>query len=245
MKKFIFYILLASCSMLYAQAPSGEEILERVDKNYDAESRVSIMKMVIKGVRGTRTVEAKTWAKGIDKTLTQYLAPTREKDTKMLKLKDELWIWTPATDRIIKIAGHMLRQSLMGSDVSYEDFMEDPKLSNNYKVKSVGEEKIDDRPCYLLVLTAKKEDVTYHSRKLWVDKERYLPLKEDLFAKSGKLLKTFKINEVFQIGTRWYPKKMVFKDVLLEGSGTEIIIDSIEFDLEIPEYIFSKASLKR
>jgi len=46
----------------------------------------------------------------------------------MLKLGDELWTYTPETDRIIKISGQMLRQSVMGSDLSYEDMMEDRKL---------------------------------------------------------------------------------------------------------------------
>ena len=139
----------------------------------------------------------------------------------------------------------MLRRSLMGSDVSYEDFMEDPKLSNIYTAKLIGKEKIDDRNCYVLELTAKKENISYHSRKLWVDDQRYLPLKEHLYAKSGKLLKTLVINEVFKVKNRWYPKKMIFKDVLKKGSGTEFIIDSIQFNVKIPRHIFSKAALRK
>jgi hypothetical protein len=30
---------------------------------------------------------------------------------------------------------------MMGSDISYEDYMEDPKLSNMYSVELVGEER--------------------------------------------------------------------------------------------------------
>jgi hypothetical protein len=37
-----------------------------------------------------------------------------------------------SVDRTIQIAGHMLRQSVMSSDMSYEDLMEDPKLVNLY-----------------------------------------------------------------------------------------------------------------
>jgi outer membrane lipoprotein-sorting protein len=190
-------------------------------------------------------VKSKSWAQGNDKVFTEYLAPAREKGTKMLKLKDELWTWTPSTDRTIRIAGHMLRQAVLGSDVSYEDFMEDPELSNIYDVKVIGEEEIGDRTCHVLDLTAKVDEIAYYSRRLWVDGERYLPLKEDRFAKSGKLLKTVKIDEVFQIGERWYPKKMTFKDVLKKGDGTQFTIDSIEFDVDVPEHIFSKASLRR
>ena len=54
-----------------------------------------------------------------------------------------------------------------------------------------------DRSCWVLELTAKSgTDPAYHSRKLWVDKERYLVLKEERFATSGKLLKTSEVTKV-------------------------------------------------
>ncbi|MFA5857852.1 MAG: outer membrane lipoprotein-sorting protein [Elusimicrobiota bacterium] len=225
---------------------TGTQILKLIDKNYNAKTQVSVSEMVIKTERGpARTVESKSWSEGNDKTFTEYLAPAREKGTKMLKLGDELWIWSPSADRVIKIAGHMLRQSVMGSDLSYEDFMENTKLADAYDVVIATEQMVNARQCYILELTGKVDDLAYHKRKIWVDKERYVPLRSDLYAKSGKLLKTFKIADVFQVGDRWYPKKMVFKDALKRGDGTEFIIKSIEFDVEIPAHVFSKASLRR
>jgi len=245
MKKLIICILLGGLTLVYGQEPSGRTILEKVDANYIAENRKVVSTMIIKGRRSTRTLQAQSWIRGINKAFTEYLSPAREKGTKMLKLEDELWIYSPSTDRIIKIAGHMLKRSVMGSDLLYEDYMEDPKLSNMYNAELTGDESINGRDCYILELSAKKEGIAYYRRKMWVDKERYLPLKEELFAKSGKLLKRLVINEVFKVEGRWYPKKMVFKDVLKKGKGTEFIIDSIEFDVKIPGYIFSKASLRR
>lgn len=224
---------------------TGEQILEKVDENYVADNRKVTSTMIVKGRRGSRTLQVLSWVQGTEKAFSEFLSPPREKGTKMLKLENELWIYTPSTDRTIKIAGHMLRRSMMGSDISYEDYMEDPKLSNMYSVELVGEEKLVDRNCYLLELIAKEEGVSYYSRKMWVDKENFLPLREDRFAKSGKLLKTFVINEIFQVQERWYPKRVTVKDVLASGEGTEYIIDTIEFDVEIPDYIFSKASLRK
>ena len=242
----IFLLLISFACPAYAEPPSGTEILERVDANYDAKSRISTATMVINGRRGSRTITSKSWAQGTDKAFTQYLSPPREKDTKMLKLGDELWIWSPSADRTIKIAGHMLRQSLMGSDVSYEDFMEDPQLKNSYDVVLEGEEKIGDNDCYVLMLTAKEgASPSYHKRRIWVDRDRYLPLKQELFAKSGKPLKRFSIEETIRVGERWYPKRMVFKDLLKSGDGTIIILDSLKFDVDIPDHIFSKASLRK
>ena len=114
----------------------------------------------------------------------------------MLKLGDELWTYTPSTDRIIKISGHMLRQSVMGSDLSYEDMMEDPVLGNIYEAAVVGEETVLERPCWVLELTATKEDTAYFKRKIWVDKERFVILREEMFARSGKLLKTLEVKSV-------------------------------------------------
>jgi outer membrane lipoprotein-sorting protein len=225
--------------------PSGDWVLERVDENIGSDNKVSTSEMVIHGRRGSRSIKSKSWLQGMDRSFTEYLAPAREEGTKMLKLEDQLWIYMPSTDRTIKISGHMLRQSVMGSDLSYEDFMEDPKLTNLYEAKVVAEEVLLERPCWVLELTSKGGDIAYHSRKIWVDKERFVSLKEERFAMSGKLLKTFTVREVSRTQNRWIPTHVVFKDELKSGKGTEFFLESIELNADIPEYIFTKASLRK
>ena len=51
----------------------------------------------------------------------------------------------------------MLRQSVMGSDLSYEDLMEDRTLEDMYDAQVTGEDTVLDRPCWLLTLTANAE----------------------------------------------------------------------------------------
>lgn len=230
----------------FAQTRSGEEILKLVDNNLVIDQAVSISTMIVHGRRGTRTIKSKSWAKGRDKAFVEYLSPAREKGRKMLKIGDKLWTYTPEpSDRIITISGHLLRQSVMGSDLSYEDMMENHKLTEMYDARLTGREDINGRPCWVLELTAKKKDVAYHTRKIWVDSGRWLPLREERFARSGRLLKTTEITEVFKIDNRWYPKKMIFKDKLSKGKGTEYIIESIDFNVEIPEYMLTKAALRQ
>ncbi len=163
----------------------------------------------------------------------------------MLKLEKQLWIYSPSTDRTIQISGHMLRQSVMGSDLSYEDMMDDRKLTDVYVATVAGEETIDGRKAFLLELTAKVEDVSYHSQKMWVDSERFVPLKQELYAKSGKLLKQMEMKDIIQVQGRWFPSTVVYKDMLKQGDGTEFKITKIQFDQEIPAYIFTKAVLKQ
>jgi outer membrane lipoprotein-sorting protein len=133
----------------------------------------------------------------------------------------------------------------MGSDLSYEDMMDDRKLTEIYNAKVAGNETINGRNTYVLELTAKVDDATYYSQKIWVDIERYVPLKEELFAKGGQLLKRITLSDIKQVQGRWFPMSAVYKDVLKEGSGTEFKMTSVKFDQSIPDYIFTKAALKQ
>jgi len=53
------------------------------------------------------------------------------------------------------------------------------------------------------------------------------------------------LKDIIKIQDRWYPSRMIFKDVLKNGQGTEFIIESIKFDQDIPPYVFTKAILKK
>ena len=238
--------LLIICTLAaWLTLPDAKTILDKVDQNMSSKNRVFESTMIINGIRNKRTITSKTWSEGDRRSFTEFLSPAREQGTKMLKLEGQLWIYSPSTDRTIQIAGHLLRQSVMGSDLSYEDMMDDRKLTDVYNASVAGEDKIGDRNTWVLELKAKVTDAAYESRKIWIDEERFVPLREELFAKSGQLLKRTDLKNVVKTDGRWFPTTVIFKDMLKQGEGTEFIISSIKFNQKIPEYIFTKASLKQ
>jgi len=234
---------------LLLATPNATEILHRIDQQMVTRSTEATTTLIITNRRGRETrITSRSWSRGESSSLVEYLSPAREKGVKMLRLDNVLWMYTPQADRVIQISGHMLRQSVSGSDLSYEDMLNNGKLVDIYDAVVVGEEYFEDRPCYVLHLRAKAgvEDIAYAQRKVWVDKTRFLPLKEERYAKNGTtLLKNFEIRDVMQIGSRWYPKEMFFKDVLAKGQGTRYIIDDIKFDVKLPDYLFTKAALRK
>jgi outer membrane lipoprotein-sorting protein len=244
MKIGIYTVVMLSVSLSLA-AQDAREILETVDKNMSSKNRIFESDMIIHGRRSSRTIGSRTYSVGTKQSFTEYLSPAREQGTKMLKLEDQLWIYSPSTDRIIQISGHMLRQSVMGSDLSYEDMMDDRKLTEVYDAALAGHEEIDGRDTYVLDLVANVDDVAYHSQKIWVDSERFVPLKQEMYAKSGQLLKRTTLSDVQKVQGRWFPMSMVYKDMLKDGEGTEFRITSAKFDQDIPDYIFTKAALKQ
>ncbi|MDP6340155.1 MAG: outer membrane lipoprotein-sorting protein [Candidatus Marinimicrobia bacterium] len=223
-----------------------DEILDAMGANLYAKSRVLTSKMIVHGRRSSRTIESRNWVVGVDMAFTEYLSPSREAGTKMLKNGDKLWTYSPQTDRVIQISGHMLRQSVMGSDMSYNDMMEDRPLMELYEATLEGSVEIDGRDHWIMLLEAKVKGLSYPMRRAWIDKEYLLPMKEELYAKSGKLLKTSTMDGIKKVQGRWFPSRFVFKDELKRNSkGTEWVIDKIAFDVDISDSRFSKALLRK
>ncbi len=223
---------------------SGEEIMERVDKNRVYEKIEYDGKMIIKKGDKIRTKLMHVYAEGEEKALIEFTNP-EDIGTKYLKLSGEMWIYFPDAEEIIKISGHMLRESMMGSDFSYEDVMENEELRKKYSVTVVGSEVVDERDCYVLELVAKDKKVTYAKRKLWVDKERFAVLKIQLFALSGKLLKEVMVENVEKYGDRYFATKLTMMSKLLKDSSTTFEMEEINFDADIPDNAFTKRSLER
>lgn len=242
----IKYFTLLALSLISLNLPGqdGNAILDRVDRNLSSKNRVIESSMTIHGRRSSRTITSRSWTEGDKRSFTEYLSPASEAGTKMLKLEGQLWIYTPSADRTIQISGHLLRQSVMGSDLSYEDMMDDRKLSDVYTVTISGRDTLQKRDVIILELVAKVSDIAYYRQKMWVDAERFVPLRQEMYAKSGQLLKRAELSDVKRVQERWYPSKVVYKDMLKDGKGTEFVTTSIKFDQQIPDHIFSKASLR-
>lgn len=236
------FFLLAEVALA---GPSAMEIIRKVDENQNRQKQIITYAMTVHGKRTSRTIKGKSWIDGDEKSYTEYLAPVRERGTKMLKVGDKLWTYYPKADRVVSISGHMLRRSVMGSDLSYEDMMEKRGLEEIYKANLDGEEVLDGRKTYVITLEAIASDVAYQKLRVWVDQERFVTLKQEMYAASGKLLKRMETLGMERHKGRWYVNHMRFKDVLKEGKGTEFLLEEVDFDAEFSDRRFSKGQLRR
>ncbi len=241
---FVSFLLTCSSPVL-ADLPSGNELLRMMDANMTFASRSSRMKMTVTG-RRTRVYELVSLARGQDDAAIEYVAPARDKGTRMLKLAGELWIWLPSVDKVQKISGHMLRQGMMGSDLSYEDMMTAQKTEEQYTASITGEESLDGRPCWKLVLAAKNDTVSYPKRITWVDHVTLIPAKQELYALSGMLLKTWMMSDVREYeGGRRFPAKMEIRDHVKKDSVTKLEFSDLKFGVDLPKDRFTLRWLER
>ncbi len=225
---------------------TGEEILSKMDNNREyktikytgtmeihVDDKVRIKNLTVEAMDGEKT-----------KAIVEFTNPEDE-GTKYLMLEKNLWIYFPEENDVVKISGHMLKEGMMGSDVSYEDALESDKLSEKYKITLTGEEKVKEQNCYVITLDAKVKDVPYYKRKMWVTKDSFVALKEEMYAKSGKLLKVSNVLETKKIGGRQFATKVEMVNKLRKNSKTVFTMKDIVFDKPMDKGKFSMRYLRK
>lgn len=225
-------------------APGAEELLARLDSNESFRTirYTGRMEIVIGGQ--TRVKEMTAVAMGSDKALIEFTNP-EDRGIRYLKLAKELWMYFPKEQDTVKISGHLLKEGLMGSDVSYEDALESADFRAKYTASVTGSEEVGGRRAWILELKAKVPTASYDRRLMWIDAERYVQLKEEMYAKSGKLLKTSTTLEVRRVGERWYAVSVRMESKLRKDTSTTFTMGKLELDLPLDAKQFSLAALTK
>jgi outer membrane lipoprotein-sorting protein len=233
-----------TCLIMFTAAGHAQltprAILERVDANMTmSTARVNAQMTITYRDGDVRNLTYEAWAQGTDESFLEFTAPARDAGSRFLRLEDAMWIFLPRVGKSVRIQGHMLRQGLMGSDFSYGDASENPSMVDDYDAVLEGEEEIDGRRAYIVNLTARRNDLAYQKRKVWVDAERWVPLKEERFARSGKLLKTALLSDVRRVGSRWYPFRIEMNDAMQTDTRTVLQMLEVELDVRVPREVFT------
>lgn len=245
MKKifWIIAVLLFICAVLSAQSSeSAEEIIRRLEKNQVHETSKTEGKMIIHDRFGTKIISYISYARGEEETLIEFTSK-HERGQKILRTKDQIYLYYPDASELIRLQGAALRDSVMGSDMSYEDMTGGKGLLEDYRVELKGKESVGGHSCYKLVLTARNRRVPYYQQTLWVDTEEYVSRQIHQFSRSGDLLKEMSIEKVVQTSGKTIPSYIIVKDTLKRNSKTEFIMENIEIGISLPGDTFSLREL--
>ncbi len=245
LKMAAFAAALAAAPSCLAQAGlSAEAILARLDSNesYRSISYSGKMEITIGGETRYKTMDS--LALGADKAFSEFTNP-EDRGTRYLKLGKDLWIYFPKEQDTVKISGHLLQDGMMGSDVSYQDALESQDFLAKYSPSLKGSETIEGRACYVIDMTAKVPTAVYDRRTLWIDAERFVGLRQEMYARSGKLLKLSTTLEVARLGGRWYPSKIQFESKLRANTKTVFSMTRIVLDAPVDPKRFTMAALTK
>jgi len=236
----VLVALALACAPAGSAQVTAREVLERLDANMTIRT-VRMRAELIVHYRGgdDRTMTFESWERGTDHSFLEFTAPARDAGSRFLRLGDAMWIYLPRVGKSVRIQGHMLRQGFMGSDFSYGDASENPSMANDYDAVIERRDTVEGRPVVVLSLTARRPNLSYPRRRTWVDTERWVPLREELFAASGRLLKTMTLSDVRRLADRWYPFRVELDDALQTETTTTFRVLEMRLNVAVPPEVFT------
>ena len=230
--------------LAFSQTPRAVELLQKVDSNEIYKTIEYNGEMIIE-YQGRRYVKVmKAWARDNSDSFIEFTNP-EDRGTKYLKKGGRLFMYSPDNEGVMLISGHMLKESMMGSDMSYGDAVNNETLASRYNAVVSGSETLNGRPAWVLELEAKKRTESYPKRKLWIDKETFDLLRYELYALSGARLKEYNLLKAEIIAGRRFPVEAEIRDLLRRDSKTTFIMKNAILDKPIPDSVFSQRNLER
>jgi len=227
---------------LSLSAITAEEIIEKVEANEINEAERIEGSMTISDRFGSRVKTFISYAAGEDKMLLEF-TNTEERGQKILRLKDEIYLYFPEAEEVIHLQGSALKESVMGSDFSYEDMTGEGDLLDQYEVTLLGEQMVDGRRHYHLELKARKRGLAYPKQEAWVDAETWVTTRVDSYSLSGRLLKEMELGDIRKVAGKYVPYYVIMRDAMKKNSSTEMRIEAIDLQAELPPDIFSLEEL--
>ncbi|MCX5789474.1 MAG: 4-hydroxythreonine-4-phosphate dehydrogenase PdxA, partial [Elusimicrobia bacterium] len=105
------------------QKLSATEIIDRANKVLRGDSSRGKLTMTIVTPEWTRELTIEGWNQGREKAFILIHAPPKDKGNTTLRRNNEMWLWMPRVERVVKVPPTMMHSAWQGSDFTYEDIV--------------------------------------------------------------------------------------------------------------------------
>lgn len=239
---------------------TAREIIEKMAENRRLDGSESVMTMVMYNAKGQKRIRkfaliTKIYDNGkTEKKLSRFIEPAEVKGTGILtfdyeKKDDDIWLYMPALRKTRRIISSEKSKSFMGSEFSYWD-LNIPNL-DDFKYKTIKEEKVDGVDCWNVELAAKNDDIAeaagYQKQVLWIGKTDFVPRKGLFYDLDGELLKELTAKNVKLIDKAKKRYRAMFMEMRNKQNGrrSSISIDKIEVNPAVKDDYFTTRYLER
>jgi hypothetical protein len=204
-------------------------VLEIVTKDDDIDNRDS---------RSVSIVNEPVRDKGIGMLTYAYAAPDKD---------DDNWLYLSALGKVKRLVSSSESSdesgSFFGTEFSVEDIAS--RKIEDYTYKLVEQVTYANRPVWILELVPTPERTKkskYSKVMLWIDKERYVILKQDLYDRNGTLFKRLTASNVEQINNVWVARKAEMNN-LLTRRVTLMELTAIAYNVDVPKEFLTQRTL--
>ncbi|MFC1650725.1 outer membrane lipoprotein-sorting protein [Candidatus Latescibacterota bacterium] len=241
----IISILFITNAVVLAQEAEDlnvQELIRQVETQYNGENSYSMLHMKIVTDVWSRELTMESWSEGRDKFLARILAPKKERNTATLKIDDDMWNYLPKIDRLMKIPSSLMGDSWMGSHLTNDDLVKENKIDELYTFEL---KSIEDTIATIICTPKPDAAIVWDKVVYRVDLTRTIPVSIDYFDEDNELVRTMTFDRAEKISGRWIPLRMVIQPIDKPDEMTELIYETLTFDVELEKDMFSISSLRR
>lgn len=250
MKKILIVALLCFPIPLFigfgnnVSAQDAKALVEDSFNYTRGKTSISIVDMIIHRPDWERVMTIKAWTKGEDESIFWIMAPPKDYGNGTLKKNEQMWIYNPKVNRVIKIPPSMMSQAWMGSDFSNNDLSKTNSLLDDYNHTIIGTETHEGKKVYVIKSMPKPEaPVIWGMQKLKI-REDLIFLSQEFYDEDLKPVKALTTQQIQMMGGRLFPKLWKMQKADVKGEYTLLEYKELAFEKSLPDTLFTISSLK-
>jgi outer membrane lipoprotein-sorting protein len=230
--------LLAVLVSLPASADTGSrdatDIVRDAINHWRGLSSQGAMTMTIHRPDWERSMSMDTWTQGEKRSLIRVTAPRKDRGNGTLMDDNNMWSFSPKINRVIKVPS-----SMMNNDVSRSD-----EIVEEYDHILLSESEVDGHVTYEIESIPHEDAAVVWGKEILIVRNDNVLIEHRFYDQDGELVKSLRTLQIDEMGGRTVATQQRMEKVDAPDEWTEIIVDAVEFDVELSDNIFTLSNLR-
>jgi outer membrane lipoprotein-sorting protein len=227
-----------------ARAQDAQALVEAAVNYYRGKASICTVDMTVHRLNWERVMTIKAWTKGRKDSIFIIIAPPKDRGNGTLKRGNEMWIYNPKVNRVIKLPPSMMSQAWMGSDFSNNDLAKSDSILVDYTNTILATETLDEKRVYVIKCVPKPEaPVVWGMQKLRI-REDHILLSEEFYDQDLKLVKALTGHEIQMLGGKLFPKVWKMQKADVKDEYTVLDYKELAFMQDLPDSLFTLTWLR-
>jgi outer membrane lipoprotein-sorting protein len=228
---------------LAADTPDPAALVKAAVDYWRGSTSYTTVAMTVHRPDWERSLGMTGFTRGRADALIRFTEPAKDAGNATLKLGDSMWIFTPKLNQVIKLPASMMAQSWMGSDFSYNDLAKSDQIVDDYTHELIATTEANGHTEYTIESIPKPDaPIVWGKQQIRIRDDSVL-LEESFFDQDMQLVKRLETTMIGPLGGRPYPVVMRMTDLSEQDHWTELRYSEGEFDLELPDFLFTLSNL--
>ena len=222
----------------------AKDIVRDAINHWRGTSSQGAMTMTIHRPDWERSMSMESWTQGEKRSLVRVTAPRKDRGNGTLIDGNNMWSFSPKINRVIKVPSSMMGQSWMGSDFSNKDISRADDIVEQYDHTLLSEAQIDDYVVYEIQAIPHEDAAVVWGKEVLVVRSDNVLVEHRFYDQDGELVKALRTLEIGEMGGRTVAIQQRMEKADAADEWTEIVVDSVEFDLQLSDNLFTLSNLR-